>query len=74
MDDDVSIDLTDEILPHGSPMLTSAIKRVLSVVKALPGAGWVDVQSCPETPHRLPWLAVYRPEGPNVSKAGSGKA
>ena len=39
MDDDVSIDLTDEILPHGSPMLTSAIKRVLSVVKALPGAG-----------------------------------
>ena len=57
---DVSIDITEAILPPGSTIPPDAAERVGAAVRALPGAGWVSVEVCPGVPTGLPWIAVYR--------------
>lgn len=70
---DVSIDLTDWLVPPGADPL-AATNRVRSAVERLPGAGWVSVEWCGNTPADLPWLRLFRPGCAEVVVGGEWDA
>ena len=51
---DVSIDLTEAILPPGASIPDRAANLVAAVVSALPGAEWVSVDVCAVAPSGFP--------------------
>ena len=57
---DVSIDLSADSIPPGLPPLV-AVERVREAVKAIAGAGYVDVEWCGATPPSDAALRVYQP-------------
>ena len=55
---DVTIDLTDDIVPPGVRP-HQAVHRVRAAVEAMPGAGWVSVDYFGLIPPGLPWIVLY---------------
>ncbi len=55
---DACLDLTVRMLPGGVAP-DAAVGRVRTAVEALPGAGWVSVEWCGDTPGESRWLRVF---------------
>jgi hypothetical protein len=56
---DCSIDLTKHHPVPADLAPSQAAELVRAAIEALPGARWVSVEWCGDTPPDLPWLRVY---------------
>ena len=66
---DVSVDLTEAVMPLGMPPGRAA-ELVLAAVRAIPGAQFVSVEDCRGAPPGLRWITTYQPGRPLPTEGG----